>query len=320
MVEIDDQRFGGVVAVHRDDGRSSEPGRFDADEPGRIVLYEHFDVVALCCPEPMQHDPARAMVLILLDIEKRRRIAGPHNVSGRAPYTVREIPLAFEVANRDGQDLGAEVVRAPGEFRMVGRMAPAGEMKERLSFGPRVAIDQHGLRAALAGLAAIDAPLAAGTKARVIGPRPVDLRRLAVVFLEARAHFAPKLFLQPGGRRQNRVGIGVFGLEQRADVGGQPARIAQDLAPVVGPDPGVIVGPGKTVGGELPRSRLGARWRRDRGLGAGFAGRPGSGAGHGASARRDGRAPESAQKAAGTSDGEAHNTAAPAARSSSAPP
>ena len=223
--------------------------------------------------------------------------------------------MAFEVANGDGQDLGAEIVGAPGEFRMVGRMAPAGEMKESLSLRARVAVDQHCLRAAVAGLAAIDAPLAAGTKARIIGPWPVDLRRLAFILLEARAHFAPKLLLQPGRRRQKRVGISVFGLEQRPDVRGQPARIAQDLLPVVGPYPGVIIVPRQAMGGEARRPRLGARRRGNRSLGA--ASRPGFVVGHGASA---GRAPESARKAAGTSDGEAHITAAPASRSSSSPP
>ena len=47
MVEIDDERFRGVVAMHRDDGRAAEPGWFDADEPRRIVLDEHLDIVGL---------------------------------------------------------------------------------------------------------------------------------------------------------------------------------------------------------------------------------------------------------------------------------
>src|SRR5580698_4731161 len=116
---------------------------------------------------------------------------------------------------------------------MIGRMTRASEMKKSLSFGTRIAVDQHRLRAALAGLPAIDAALAAGTKARVIGPRPVDLRRLAVILLEASAHFALELLLQSKRRRQSRVGIGVLGLQQRPDVGRQPARIAQHLAPIV---------------------------------------------------------------------------------------
>ena len=196
-------------------------------------------------------------------------------------------------------------------------MTGAGEMKKSLSFGARIAVDQHRLRAALAGLAAIDAALAAGTKARVIGPRPVDLRRLAVILLEASAHFPLELFLQSERRRQSRVGIGVLGLQQRADVGRQPARIAQHLAPIVRPDPGIIVGPGNAVAGQKRRPDLGARGRDDRGLRARLARRLGSDAGHGG---RVLSARGSAQKAAGTCEGASHRAAAPAARSSSAPP
>src|SRR5580698_133866 len=87
---------------------------------------------------------------------------------------------------------------------MIGRMTRASEMKKRLSLGAGVAVNQHRLRAALAGLPAIDAALAAGTKARVIGPRPVDLRRLAVILLEASAHCALDLLLQSKRRRQSR--------------------------------------------------------------------------------------------------------------------
>src|SRR3984885_14447398 len=102
---------------------------------------------------------------------------------------------------------------------MVRRMTRAGEMKKRLSLSACIAVDQHRLYAAFAGLAAINAALAAGTKARVIGPQPVDLRRLAVILFEARAHFALELFLQAKRRRQHRVDIGVLSLKERSDVG-----------------------------------------------------------------------------------------------------
>ena len=198
---------------------------------------------------------------------------------------------------------------------MIGRMTRASEMKKRLSLGARIAVDQHRLRAAFARLAAIDAALAAGTKARVIGPRPIDLRRLAVILFEARAHFALELFLQAKRRRQHRVGIGVLGLQERADVGRQPTWVAQHFAPIVGPHPGVVVHPRKAMGGERCGPDLGSGRRRDRGLRARSARR--SLAGHGA------RAPAargSARKAAGTCDGDSQRAAAPAARSSSARP
>src|ERR1700722_13927441 len=107
---------------------------------------------------------------------------------------------------------------------MIGRMTRAGQMKKRLSLGARIAVDQNRLLTAFARLAAINATLAAGTKARVIGPRPIRLRRLAVILFEARPHFALELFLQAKRRRQHRVGIGVLSLEERPDVGRQPAR------------------------------------------------------------------------------------------------
>jgi hypothetical protein len=129
----------------------------------------------------MQHDAAWTMVFVLLDVEKCVRIARPNDVAGRPADAVGKVLLARDVANRDGKNLGAEIVRAPDDFRMVGRMARAGEMKKTLSFGPRVAVDQHRLRAAPARPSAIDAVLAAMAKARVIGPRPIHLRRLAVV-------------------------------------------------------------------------------------------------------------------------------------------
>src|ERR1700722_12120486 len=138
----------------------------------------------------MQHDTARPVALVLLDVEKRLRVARPDDLSGRPNDVVGKVRLALEVADCNCQHLGAEVVGAPGELRMVRRMTGAGEMKKRLSLGARVAVNQHRLRAARAGLAAVDAALAAGTKPRIIRPWPVDLRRLAVILFEARAHFA----------------------------------------------------------------------------------------------------------------------------------
>jgi hypothetical protein len=63
--------------------------------------------------------------------------------------------------------------------------------------------------------------LPAGAESRVIGEGPVDLRRLAVVLLEARTHLALELFLQRAPRRERRVGVGVLLFDQRTDVGGQ---------------------------------------------------------------------------------------------------
>ena len=71
MIEIDDPRFRSVVAVHRDNGRAAETRRLNADEPGRVGFHEDLDIVGLRGSQAMQHHPARAMVLVLLDVKKR---------------------------------------------------------------------------------------------------------------------------------------------------------------------------------------------------------------------------------------------------------
>src|SRR5580698_4022304 len=198
---------------------------------------------------------------------------------------------------------------------MIGRMTRAGEMKKRLSLGARVAVDQHHLPAAFARLAAKDAALAARTKARVIGPGTVDLRRLAIILFEARAHFSLEFFLQAEGRRHDRVGVGVLRLQESADVWRQSTGVAQHLAPVVRAYPAVLIRPGDAVRRVHDRPYLSPGRRGDRGLRA----RPArhSLARHGA---RTPAARESARKAGGTSAGDSQRYAAPAARSSSAPP
>ena len=151
--------------MHGDDRRAPEPRRLDRDEPGRVVLGENLDVLVLRGPEPMQHHPAGAMVLVLLDVEERIRIARPDDVAGRAGNTVSEVLPALHVPNGDDVELRAEIVRAPGELGVVGRMARGGKMKERLSLSARVAVDQQRLLAALARPSAVDAMLPALAKA-----------------------------------------------------------------------------------------------------------------------------------------------------------
>src|SRR5271165_1170826 len=210
--------------MNGDQRRAAEPRPLDADEPGGVRLGEDLDVLALRRPEPMQHHPERSMALVLLDIEKTLRVAGPDDVAGRIDETVGEVRAALDVAHPYGQDLRAEIVGAPGELRVVGRMTRGFEVEERLAFGACVAVDQHRLVAALSRPSAIDAVLAAGAEPGIIGPWPVDLRRLAVVLLEPRAHLGDKRLLQIARRGERRFGISVLRLEQRADVARQAVR------------------------------------------------------------------------------------------------
>ena len=82
-------------------------------------------------------------------------------------------------------------------------MGGRGDAEERLALRARVAVDENRLLAARAECSAIDPMLPALAEARVIGKRPVDLRRLAVVLLETGAHLALEFALQRGRRREH---------------------------------------------------------------------------------------------------------------------
>src|ERR1700746_2291623 len=105
----------------------------------------------------MQHHSERTMVLVLLDMEKGLRIARPDDAAGRIDDAVGEVLAPLEVAYADGEKFRAEIVGAPGEPCMIGRMGDGGEMKERRAFRACVAIDQHRLLAPAARPPAIDA-------------------------------------------------------------------------------------------------------------------------------------------------------------------
>ncbi len=189
---------------------------------------------------------------------------------------------------------------------MAGGMTGNRKAEEGLARGARVAVDQHRLVPSLTRPAAVDSVLAAETIARIIGVWSVDLGRLTVVLLEPRPHLANELLLKFCCRREQGVGIGVFSLEQRADIGRQPARVAQRLAPFLGPNPGVIVRPGQTMGRSRRPADVGARRSGQWIIVHAFS--------HRAAVRGK------RLKAAGTSKGEAQSAAAPAARSSASPP
>ena len=82
---------------------------------------------------------------------------------------------------------------------MIGRMARAGELKERFTLGAFIAVDENHFVAAAARTAAADAVLAAGAETRVIGPGPIGGRRVAVILLHPRAHLALELGLEFAG-------------------------------------------------------------------------------------------------------------------------
>ena len=139
-------------------------------------------------------------------------------------------------------------------------MGGGAEIEEFLAGGQGVAVEQDLLLSAVARPAADEPMLAAFAKARIVAPRPIRRRRLAVVLLQPGAHFGFQFALQVERRRHYRLGIGVLRFEPRAYVGGQSASVGEHLAPVVSPKPRVIVVPGLPLSGDGVRAALGA-WR-----------------------------------------------------------
>ncbi len=208
----------------------------------------------------MEQDAPGAVVLVDRYVEEAVRVARPDSVAGRVLDTVDKVLARGEVADADGEKLGALVVGAPSNLAMIRRMSRVEKVKKGLAGRQGVAVDQHSLLAAGARRAAENSMLPAMTIAGVIGVGAVRLRRLAVVLFEAGAHFADKFAPKHLERSENIRGISVFGVEMAADWLRQAPRVAQDFAPILRPEPSVIVNPFDAMG----RTRLGPFLRPGR--------------------------------------------------------
>ena len=90
-----------------------------------------------------------------------------------------------------------------------------------------------------------------------VGERSVRHGNGGIVFLDAATHLREEFCAQPLDIGHRRGGVGVLGLEIGADVGRQHRGVVHHLLPVVGAQPGVVVGPRETVGdgGQRPARR-----------------------------------------------------------------
>ena len=140
-------------------------------------------------------------------------------------------------------------------------MIDAGEAEIVLARSLLVAIEQHHALAAFARLAEIAGLLAAGDEGGAVSERTVLHRHGTVVFLDTALHLGKKLLLQRFRIRHRRLHIGVLGLQMRADLGIEDGGVLEHLLPVVGPEPGIIVGARHAVASVA--QRLLARDRRD---------------------------------------------------------
>jgi len=107
--------------------------------------------------------------------------------------------------------------------------------------------------------------LAAGAMPAEIGMGTIRRGDIDVIFFDAATHFRDQSLLHRAVGCHEGIGEGVLCFEICADIRRQDRRVAHHVAPVVGPQPSVIIGEVDTMDGPGRRAPLGmGRGRSDR--------------------------------------------------------
>jgi len=149
---------------------------------------------------------------------------------------------------------------------MVGRMLGPAEVEEGVALCLLVPVEHDRLGAAVPGPAADEGMLAPLTVTGEIGEGAVRLGNGGIVLLDAAPHLGHKPGLEILGTGESGRGIGVLLLKAGADGRIERSRILEDLFPVLGLQPGIIVPNRNPM--HLEDMRLGRNDRRS-GQGAG---------------------------------------------------
>ena len=231
--QIDQPDFRRVVAAHRNHAEAARMAAVQMHEPGGIEILDHQRIVFLRCPQPVTKNLRRAMIVVDAHIEERPTVGVPHDRAVAMRHSILEIASRGEIAHADREEFRALVVAAPGEQPVIRRMFGRAHVEEGLAFRLRVAIDQDLLRAAVTRAPADQLMLSAFAEARIIFEGTIRPGRVGIVFLDPPAQFLEQFGPQRLGRRHQRVAIGVLGVEMRANVGGRPGGVGENLLPIV---------------------------------------------------------------------------------------
>ena len=228
-------------------------------KPAGIAFFIDQNIVALLCPEAVQPDLHRAVVVIEFDIEERRRIDAPHHRAVGFLDEIVEIFPGRPVSHADCKILRTLDVGTPGFKPVVGRMPGAAEPEVVVLGGEFVAVEDDFGLAAVARAAPEQFVLAAFAEFSHVGESAVRRGHAGIILLDAPAHLLDQRFLQGGGVAKQAFRIVVLRLQIFADVRVQDGGVAQHILPVFVLQPGVIVDDGDAVGRKGIRSA-----RRDR--------------------------------------------------------
>ena len=187
------------------------------------------------------------MVLVQTGVEEAVARRVPFPAAACVEHRVGGVFAGGQVAHMQLKELRALVVEGPEQAGVVRRVVGRTEAKVRLAFRQPVAVQQHLLRAALAGRAEEARLLAAPAVGRAVGIRAVLGGNRRVVFLDAPLHLGEKCFPQFLRIRHQFRLVGVLGLQMGADGGIQTGRVLEHLLPVRRAQPGILVDAGDAV-------------------------------------------------------------------------
>jgi len=263
VLEVEEMDLAGLVVAAGDQAETAGLGAAERDEEALVRLFIDQHVGGRVGADDMAIDEARPVLGVAPHIIEVVRIRAPQYVAGGLGDTVGQVASAGEVAHPQGEIFRAGFVSAPGEPAMVGRMAGIAELEERLAFGERVAVEQHGAGSLVSGGAAADQRmLAAFPEPGVIGKRPVGRRDGGIVLLDAPAHLGDEAALERLVRGEPRLRRGILAVEKGADGGIEHARVAHALAPVLGAQPRIGIDEGLAMEGPHQRRRCGRSGER----------------------------------------------------------
>ena len=230
-----------------DDDEAPRLAVADADEEARIAILVDHDVRGLRGADDMAENPRRPVVGVHPHVEERLAVIRPHRVAGRALDAVGEVRAGFHVAHVDGEIFRALVVHRIGHQPVVVAVGEAAEAEIGQAGRQRVAVDDDPLVAAVAPAPHHHRMLRAVLVACCVRPCAIRRRNRRVVLLDPAPHLLeqrqPQAF--DVGHRRRRVVVLRF--EIGADFRGQHRRLAHHLAPVVGAQPRIVVGPRNAV-------------------------------------------------------------------------
>ena len=212
-------------------------GRLDAQLEALVVLLQHEHVLSVGRTQPMAPDLEGTHRRVSLGVEERLVVARPGGAVVHLVQHVLQLGARRQIAEANLEKLGARVVGRVREHVLIRAGLDEPEVEVVVATGKLIAVEEHllgGVHAA--GPAAVDLVIQALDRPGVVPVALEERRGRRVGLLDPADDLAVQLLPQFLGRRHDRVGVRVLGLQV-----GDHLRVALLPHPVIGVDPPVAV-------------------------------------------------------------------------------